>query len=91
MMRFIRKVLGPSRHERVDLRRLGNVVADAVEAAKGQEIDKARAELAEARNAGKQARVQVNLASRAVATLHRTVTAAGERAEEVISRGLGDD
>jgi len=90
-MNILRKVLGQTKEDRTDLRRLGNVIADAVETAKSQEIEAERAELAKARQEAKEARWQLNLAIRGVQTLHRAVTAAGDRAEEVISRGLGDD
>lgn len=90
-MGLIRKVLGPSKEERVDLRRMGNVIADAVEQAKSSQIEAARADLDAARVESKKARGQVNLAIRGARTLHRTVVTAGERAEEVIGRGLGDD
>lgn len=90
-MNLIRRVLGPSKEERVDLRRMGNVIADAVETAKNAEIAEARQELAAAREEGRQARGKVNVAVRGVHTLHRAVIAAGERAEEIIERGLGDD
>ncbi len=86
------------RHEpddREKLRRGANVIADAVETARDQEIQQGMAELAEAREVARRKRVEVLLAARLARDVRRAVETAGESFEvsmgQVARRIVGGD
>jgi len=84
MMGIIRKLFHPVATPREELRRGANVIADAVQAGRDDEIAELSALLAEERVALKKSRGRVNIAIRAASEVGRGIRAAGDAIDSAI-------
>jgi hypothetical protein len=83
-MNFLKRLIKHEPSPAEELRRGANVIADAVTAARDQEIEEARIKLAAARERARQSRGKVNLAIRAAGEVRRSASAAVSALDSVV-------